>query len=196
VLAVSTLVTALVLTACGSAGHATPSATTTPSSRAVAAPTPPVYTDPSKPIRVAIGREFVIALPADPRSGLSWQPAAPPDRTILLSIGSTFRNAPHSRNVEQVLLYGGRGYGTTAIRLYYKGPKPGTPVLHAATFTVTVFDPHAPSTTTTSSTSTTVAGSGTGATVVTTTTVITTTTTLATTTTTAATTTTPTTAKK
>ena len=155
-----------------------------------------MYTDPAKPIRVAIGREFVIALPADPRSGLSWQPAAPPNRTILLSIGSTFRNAPHSRKVEQVMLYGGRGYGTTTIRLYYKSPKPGAPVLHAATFTVTVFDPHAPSTTTTSSTSTTVAGTAAPPSVTTTTVITTTTTTLATTTTTAAPTTTPTTTKK
>jgi hypothetical protein len=196
-LAACTLLAALSLTACGSDGAATPSATTTPNRPAVAAPTPPVYTDPSKPIRVAIGREFVIALRADPRSGLSWQPAAPPNRRILLPIGSAFRNAPRSRNVEQVMLYGGRGYGTTTIRLCYKSPKPGAPVLHAATFTVTVFDPHAPSTTTTSSTSTTIAGSATSSTVATTTIVFsTTTTTLGTTTTTAATTTTPTTAKK
>jgi hypothetical protein len=190
VLAVSTLIAVLSLGACGSNGATGSSPTTTPSQPVVASPVAPVYSDPSKPIRVAIGREFVIALPADPRSGLSWQPAIPPNRTILLSIGSTFRNAPHSRKIEQVMLYGGRGYGTTAIRLYYRSPRPGAPVLRAATFTVTVFDPHAPSTTTTSSTSTTVAGSTSGATSSTTTTVLTTTTTLATTITTAATTTT------
>jgi hypothetical protein len=186
VLVASALVAALSLAACGSNGAADPSATTTRPQAQVSSPAPPVYSDPSKPIRVAIGREFVIALPADPRSGLSWQPALPPNRQVLLSIGSAFRNAPHSRNVQQVMLYGGRGYGTATIRLYTKSPRPNAPIQKAATFSVTVFDPHAPSTTTTSSTSTTVAGggTGTGGTISSTTTFITTTTTAPTTTTT------------
>jgi hypothetical protein len=188
------LLGAVSLAACGSSGQASPSATTTHRVLGVAAPVPPVYTDPAKPIRVPIGRSFAIALAADPRSGLSWQPAVPPDPAVLLSIGSSFRNARKGHGVEQILLYAGRGYGTTKIRLRYASPKPGAATLRAATFTVTVYDPSAPTTTTTSTTSTTVFGSGATAasttTFVTTTTLATTTTSVATTTTTAKTTTT------
>jgi len=183
------LVGACSLAGCGSSGRASPSATTTRPALGVAAPVPPVYTDPSKPIRVPIGRSFAIALAADPRSGLSWQPVAPPNPAVLLSIGSSFRNAPKGHGVDQILLYAGRGYGTTQVRLRYASPRRGAATLRAATFTVTVFDPNAPTTTTTSTTSTTVLGSS--ATYGTTTTVFTTTTaTIATTTTTIATTTT------
>ena len=196
---------ALVLAACGSSGKASPSATTTRPAIGVVAPAPPVYRDPSKPIRVPIGKAFALALPADPRSGLSWQPGVPPDPAVLLAIGSSFRSAPHGHGVEQVLLYAGRGYGTTQIHLRYASPRRGAPVLRAATFTVTVYDPSAPTTTTTTpSSTTTIAGTGvtyatTSTTAYTTTTtaavITTTTTTIAPTTTAARTTTTPTTVK-
>lgn len=82
----------------------------------------------------------------------------PPNPAVLLSIGSSFRNGPRGRGVEQILLYAGRSYGTTQIHLRYSSPKRGAPVLRVVTFDVTVFDPNAP-TTTTSSTTTTIAGS-------------------------------------
>ena len=166
----------------------------------------PVYHDPRQPIRVPLGREFVISLAADPRSGTSWRPAPPPDPTILLSIGTSFRT--DGNHVDQLLLYGGRGYGTTVITLHYVGPRRSSAVLRTVSFTVTVYNPRLPTTTTSTSTTSTLVGSGVGATFATSTsttyvplssttstTLATTTSTLATTTTSRATTTTKTTTK-
>lgn len=137
---------ASIASACGSSGAGDPTGTTN-AGRAATLPAPPVYSDPRKPIQVALGHEFVIALPADPRSGLSWQPIVPPDPSVLLSIGSAFRTGGTIRGVaqvQQVLLFGGRGYGTTTIRLRYARPKAGSPVLRTVVFTVTVINPLAP----------------------------------------------------
>jgi hypothetical protein len=120
------------------------------------------YRDPRVPIRVALGREFSIVLPADPRSGLSWRPAPVPDRAVLLSIGTTFRAA--GRRIEQVLLYGGVGYGTTAVTLHYVGPRATDHVQRTVSFTVTVYNPLIPTTTATTSTTvptTTIGGAAT-----------------------------------
>jgi Chagasin family peptidase inhibitor I42 len=135
---------------------------TTNAGAAATLPAPPVYSDPRKPIQVALGHEFVIALPADPRSGLSWQPITPPDPSVLLSIGSAFRTGGTIRGVaqvQQVLLFGGRGYGTTTIRLRYARPKAGSPVLRTVVFTVTVINPLAPPPPPTTTTTTVPTGS-------------------------------------
>jgi hypothetical protein len=140
-----TLLVALVSVGCGSADPDGSSSSTAPGdTTAVTSPLPPTYSDPSKPITVALGSEFALALRADPRSGLSWQPVNPPNPVVLLSIGSLFRSVGRAGQVEQVLLYGGRGPGISAIQLRYGQSKAGSPALQTVTFVVTVVDPNAP----------------------------------------------------
>lgn len=144
---ISALMATLVLVgaACGSSDSDDPTPPTgTATTSVVDGPAPAVYSNPQQPITVTLGQEFDIALPADPRSGLSWQAVAPPNPIVLLSIGSSFRPAGAHGQVLQVLHYGARGPGITAVPLRYASPKPGARVLDTKTFAVTVIDPNAP----------------------------------------------------
>jgi hypothetical protein len=133
-----------VVAACASSDPDPSNPSTGTRSTLPAAPPVSAYSDPAQPITVALGQEIDIALPADPRAGLSWQAVAPPNPIVLLSIGSSFRAGTTPGQLVQVLHYGARGPGITAVPLRYASPKVGAPVLQTKTFAVTVVDPNAP----------------------------------------------------
>ncbi len=142
--AVVALGLASVAAGCGSSDADGPTPATGHQTTVVDGPAPAVYSDPNVVITVNLGQEFEIALPADPRAGLSWQAVAPPNPIVLLSMGSSFRPAATPGKLEQILHYGARGPGLTAVPLRYASPKAGAKVLDTKTFTVSVVDPNAP----------------------------------------------------
>ncbi|MGZ4757431.1 MAG: protease inhibitor I42 family protein, partial [Acidimicrobiales bacterium] len=100
--------------------------------------------DPAGPLTVSIGAQFAIVLAAEPATGFSWQPTAPADPALLLTIGTEFRGAGEACNVateSQVLRYVGRTPGTAHISLHYSRPAASAPDDKTLTFTVNVVDP-------------------------------------------------------
>jgi len=53
----------------------------------------PVYSDPSQPIAVEVGRRFAIMVPADPAQGWRWV-VEPVDTAVLAPLGSEFLDDP------------------------------------------------------------------------------------------------------
>jgi predicted secreted protein len=106
--------------------------------------------DPTGPITVNVGQQFAIVLLAEPATGYSWQPVAPADSTVLLTVGTEFRGPgeayPDSPET-QILRYVGRAVGTAKIALHYSRPAAAAPDDKTVTFTVNVIDPNAPTTT-------------------------------------------------
>jgi len=91
------------------------------------------YTDPMKPIRVKVGKKFVIVLESNPTTGYQWQLAQPLDESKVKGLGSKYKGV-HTKRVGA----GGRetwnfrsvGQGKTAISFQYvrpweKGVAPG-----------------------------------------------------------------------
>jgi predicted secreted protein len=100
--------------------------------------------DPAAPITVSIGAQFAIVLAAEPTTGYSWQPVAPADPALLLTVGTEFRGPGEACNVDevtQVLRYVGRAPGTATIALHYSRPAAASEDDTTVTFTVNVVDP-------------------------------------------------------
>lgn len=151
-------------------GGSTSSTLSDPDGTEVTAPAVDCYTadqaDPAGPIMVSIGAQFAIVLAAEPATGFSWQPTAPVDPDVLLTVGTEFRGAGEGCNSvtteSQVLRYVGRMPGTTQISLHYSRPTSSAPEDTVVTFTVDVVDPTTtttppPDTASTDTTSTTTA---------------------------------------
>ncbi len=105
-------------------------------------------------------------LAAEPATGFSWQPTAPVDPELLLTVGTEFRGPGEGcKSVttdSQVLRYVGRTPGTTQISLRYSRPRSSAPDDKTLTFTVNIVDPTTtttppPDTASTDTTSTTTA---------------------------------------
>lgn len=120
-----------------------------PDGTAATAPQVDCYTadqaDPAGPLTVSIGAQFAIVLAAEPATGFSWQPTAPADPRLLLTVGTEFRGPGEGCNgvptESQVLRYVGRAPGTTQISLHYSRPATAEPDDKVVTFTVNVVDP-------------------------------------------------------
>jgi len=132
-----------------------------------------VFSDPSQTISVDVGEQFAIVLEADPASGNSWQAIGYPDPAMIVVIGSEFRSpdvlavpttsvvvdstdttgaVPPSTEAAkpaatQVMRYGARSPGTTAIKLRYGPPGSLSTDDKSVTFSVVVFDSRIPTTT-------------------------------------------------
>ena len=142
-----------------------------PDGSQVTAPAVDCYTadqaDPAPPITVSIGAQFAIVLAAEPATGFSWQPTAPADPDLLLTVGTEFRGPGEGctsvATESQVLRYVGtacrarpRSACTTPAR------RRSAPDDKIVTFTVNVVDPTTtttppPDTASTDTTSTTTA---------------------------------------
>lgn len=94
VLALATVVPA----ACsGSDERPASSPTTGPADGAIGDPEAlayPVFDDPAVPVFVGLGRRFGIALPADASSGERWVITDPPDRAVVVPLGTEFTAGP------------------------------------------------------------------------------------------------------
>lgn len=158
-LATATLVLALgavVPAACsGSDERPTPSPATGPVGTAIGDPDAlayPVFDDPALPVFVGLGRRFGIALPADASSGERWVITEPPERAVVVPLGSEFAAGPQASprptvgpdgdpgaDGVQVLTFAAAGFGTTTIGFRptrgAAAPAAGQPPV---TFTVTV----------------------------------------------------------
>ena len=113
----------VVLLSIGSTFRALPPTTTTTSTTApptTAATVPPTTAAPTTTLR---------------RAGQTTTTTAPPPAT------TTTTTFPPGATAQQVLLYGARGPGITALTLRYARPGAGAAVIDTVTFTITVFDP-------------------------------------------------------
>jgi predicted secreted protein len=111
---------------------------------------PESYANPAGPITVSIGQQFAVVLLAEPATGYSWQPVAPANPDILLTIGTEFRGPDDGCGISadtQVLRYVGKAPGTAQIALHYSRPAAGAADDKTFTFTIDVVDPNTTTTT-------------------------------------------------
>jgi hypothetical protein len=113
----------VVLLSIGSSFRALPPTTTTTSTTAPPTTTtvPPTTAAPTTTFRRA-----------GPTTTTTTAPPPPTTTTTTFPPGAT---------AQQVLLYGARGPGITALTLRYSRPGAGSAVIDTVTFTITVFDP-------------------------------------------------------
>jgi len=84
---------------------------------------PKVYSDPGKAIQVGVGKQFVIALEANPTTGYGWEPEF--DSGVLRLVESKYLPAEAKPGMvgtggEQAFTFEGLKQGTTEVTLTYK----------------------------------------------------------------------------
>jgi inhibitor of cysteine peptidase len=104
---------------------------------------PPVEeSDPTQPIEVRVGEEFVIILKANPTTGYQWQLAQPLDEGKVELVGSEYK-APEGDRVgaggTEVWTFKAVGAGKTTIALEYVRPwEKDAPPAETRAFTVVI----------------------------------------------------------
>jgi inhibitor of cysteine peptidase len=98
---------------------------------------PGVYHD-GETIKVAVGDEFVIALPANPSTGYTWTASSDPDVTFVSSRQVSGGSQPGSPGTQQ-LTFRGTHPGTSTLELEYaRSFEASGPPAKTAKFPVTV----------------------------------------------------------
>jgi predicted secreted protein len=83
------------------------------------------FSDPSAPIEVGKGQNFVLTLPSNPTTGYIWQPAEPFDERILRFIGHEYRSdhpGLTGAGGREIWIFKAVGTGETRIMLKYVRP--------------------------------------------------------------------------
>lgn len=100
------------------------------------------FSDPAKPVNVAVGREFTLTLESNRTTGYQWQLAKSPDETVVKLIGNRYE-LPDSRLIgaggREVWAFKAVGKGKTEVDLRYVRPwEKDIPSAKEAVFSVVV----------------------------------------------------------
>lgn len=101
-----------------------------------------VYSDPAKPVSVAKGHDFLIALASNPTTGYSW--TANVSNANVENEGSAYQAHPAAAGMvgsggQQIFSFEGSAQGTATIVFSYARPfEKGKPAAKTAVFHVTV----------------------------------------------------------
>jgi inhibitor of cysteine peptidase len=104
---------------------------------------PEVFDDPARPIVVAAGQQFVVALQSNASTGYSWRMAAEPDPRTVQLVDHSYLPPPEGSGVgapgAERWVFRGVAPGQATIQLEYVRPwETGVPPAQTAVFTVRV----------------------------------------------------------
>ena len=94
-------------------------------------------------VRAAVGKEFTIAIAANPTTGYMWQFAKPLDEKIVKLVGSTYQHDDHKNMVgsggHELWTFKATGKGKTTIEMkYVRSWEKDQPPIRVATYNVEV----------------------------------------------------------